>query len=349
MEILKGRFTEGDTIDIDMRGAKITFRRRAGQPQLPAGVPAALAGAAPRALPAPSAVQVPPSEESVEAKTGESAHVNRRALPLALALLLVSVLLCADPASDLLVSGRKAFANAQYGLAARTLRRILEEFPESSKSEEAAYLLGVAQFLTGSYPESAATLAGLRSRAPRSPFAARAGYWLGAATLRLGRVEKALEILRAEAARTDAEAVYKPHAMLLAGTALEERAGHRGCVPVPGAAWRPTRRCERRRARQPARRGDAQARGNGLPGRPLGSGARRVCPRAPGVPRSPLVRDALFFVGECERALGNLSGAEKRYRSLLSLYADSPWRDAATCVSPRSQPARAGRRKPCSR
>jgi ATP-dependent Clp protease ATP-binding subunit ClpC len=68
LEILKGRFTAGDTIDIDMRGAKITFRRRAGQPQLPAGAPAALAGGAPRALPAPSAVKVPPAEDPVEAE-----------------------------------------------------------------------------------------------------------------------------------------------------------------------------------------------------------------------------------------------------------------------------------------
>lgn len=265
--------------------------------------------------------------------------MSRRALPLGLVLVFASTWLFADPASDLLVSGRKAFADAQYALAARTLRRVVEEFPESAKAEEAAYLLGVAQFYTGSYAESAAALAGLRSRAPRSAFAARAGYWLGAATLRLGRHEKALEILRAEASRTDADAVYKPHAMLLAGTALEElgrdaeaAAQYRALLAVPRAGGADDTLNSLSAEALNSLRAEALYR---LAGTDYRAGrwesardgyARVLLEYA----RSPLVRDAVFFVGECERALGDLAGAEKRYRSLLSLYADSPWREAAT-------------------
>ena len=46
-------------------------------------------------------------------------------------------------------------------------------------------------------------------------------------------------------------------------------------------------------------------------------------------PRSALVRDAAFFLGECELALGNLAGAEKRYRTVIDVYPDSPYRDTA--------------------
>ena len=45
---------------------------------------------------------------------------------------------------------------------------------------------------------------------------------------------------------------------------------------------------------------------------------------------SPFVPDSVFFTGECELSLGNLAEADKRYRTLLSLYSDSPWLEAAT-------------------
>jgi len=47
-------------------------------------------------------------------------------------------------------------------------------------------------------------------------------------------------------------------------------------------------------------------------------------------PLTPFVRDSLFFLAECELALGNSAEAEKRYRTLLSLYPDSPYREAST-------------------
>ncbi len=47
-------------------------------------------------------------------------------------------------------------------------------------------------------------------------------------------------------------------------------------------------------------------------------------------PLTPFVRDSLFFLAECELALGNSAEADKRYRTLLSLYPDSPYREAST-------------------
>src|SRR5208282_3984605 len=45
---------------------------------------------------------------------------------------------------------------------------------------------------------------------------------------------------------------------------------------------------------------------------------------------SRFVRDAVFFVGECELALGRLAEAERRFLTLLSLYPDSPYIEAAS-------------------
>jgi hypothetical protein len=35
VEILKGRFSAGDTVEIEMRGDRISFRRRGEKPELP--------------------------------------------------------------------------------------------------------------------------------------------------------------------------------------------------------------------------------------------------------------------------------------------------------------------------
>ncbi len=44
VEILKGRFSEGDTVEVELRNEKIAFRRRGDKPELPApdGEPARL-------------------------------------------------------------------------------------------------------------------------------------------------------------------------------------------------------------------------------------------------------------------------------------------------------------------
>ena len=46
-------------------------------------------------------------------------------------------------------------------------------------------------------------------------------------------------------------------------------------------------------------------------------------------PLTPFVRDSLFYLAECELVLGDNADAEKRYRTLLSLYPDSPYREAS--------------------
>ena len=46
-------------------------------------------------------------------------------------------------------------------------------------------------------------------------------------------------------------------------------------------------------------------------------------------PLTPYVRESLFYLAECERVIGENAEAEKRYRTLLSLYPDSPYREAS--------------------
>ena len=47
-------------------------------------------------------------------------------------------------------------------------------------------------------------------------------------------------------------------------------------------------------------------------------------------PQSPFVQDAVFFLAECELALGAPAEAEKRYQTVLSVYPASSYREAAT-------------------
>ncbi len=270
--------------------------------------------------------------------------MNRRAAVVALGLLLTARLCGADPASDLLASGRGAFADGQYALAARTLERLVEEFPESSRVDEASYLLGVSLFYTGRYEQSLSVLGQLRGRSPRSALAVRAGYWQGAAHLKLGRAAKALEMLKVEAARSGPDAVYRPHSMVLAGAALEQLGRDSEAASMYRALLAEKPGADSGEATD-ALRAEALFR---LAGTEYRAGAY-----APArdmyakvlldSPRSPLVRDSAFFLGECELALGNLAGAEKRYRTVLDVYPDSPYRDAAS-LRLAELAARAGRR-----
>ena len=260
--------------------------------------------------------------------------MRARAAGLAIGFLLLAAAIPADPAADLLSSGRGAFGDGQYDLAVRTLQRLVDEFPEFSRADEASYLLGVSLFYTGRHEQSLSALAHLRSRHPKSPLAARAGYWQGAAQLKLGRTEKALELLRAEAARTGPDAIYRPHAMLLAGVALEQlnrdaeaSAMYHALLDGKSAPITTVS----------GEAGDAlQAEGIfRLAGTEYRAGsytsARDMYAKVLlDHPRSALVRDAAFFLGECELALGNLAGAEKRYRTVIDVYPDSPYRDTAS-------------------
>jgi TolA-binding protein len=254
--------------------------------------------------------------------------VRRRAAAAALGLLLTASLCGADPAADLLASGRGAFADAQYALAVRTLQRLVEEFPESSRADEASYLLGVSLFYTERYEQCLSVLGQLRGRSPNSALAVRAGYWQGAAHLKLGRSEKALEMLKVEAARTGPDAVYRPHAMVLAGAALEQLGRDAEAAPLYRALL-----AEKSVAGDAveALRGEALFRLAGTEyraGRYAGAGDMYAKVLLD-YPRSPLVRDSAFFLGECELALGSLAGAEKRYRTVIEVYPDSPYTDTA--------------------
>ncbi len=256
--------------------------------------------------------------------------MRHRAPAFALALLLISIAGFSDTAADMLVSARKAFADGQYALAARGLQKIVDEYPESPGAQEAGYLLGVSLFYAESYEKALAALGALRARSPKSALAARAGYWLGASYLKLGRYEKALQLLVEQISRTEADAVYRPQAMLLAGVALEELGRD-----VEAAARYRALLAEGPPAGEAADdgvRGEALFR---LAGTEYRAGrfaqARDLYAKVLlEHPRSVLVRDCVFFLAECELALGNLAGAEKRYRTVLTVYPDSPFKDSAS-------------------
>ena len=256
--------------------------------------------------------------------------MRRGAPALAIALLLISTAGFSDTAADLLASAKKAFADGQYPLSARSLQKIVDEYPESLRAEEAGYLLGVSLFYAGSYEKALSPLGALRARSPKSPFAARAGYWLGACNLKLGRYEKALELLGEQIARTGADATYRPQAMLLAGAALEElgrdgeAAARYRALLAEGLSAGEADAADGLRAEALFRLAGTEYRaGRFAPARDLY--AKVLLEH----PRSVLVRDSVFFLAECEIALGNLAGAEKRYRTVLTVYTDSPFKDSA--------------------
>jgi TolA-binding protein len=257
--------------------------------------------------------------------------MRRRATAFAIALLLISTSVFSDTASDLLASAKKAFADGQYPLAARSLQKIIDEYPESPRTEEAGYLLGVSLFYAGSYEKAISALGALRARSPKSPLASRAGYWLGACNLKLGRYEKALELLGEQVARAGADATYRYQAMLLAGTALEElgrdveAAARYRALLAEGASAGETDAADGIRAEALFRLAGTEYRaGRFAPARDLY--AKVLLEH----PRSVLVRDSVFFLAESELALGNLAGAEKRYRTVLTVYTDSPFKDSAS-------------------
>jgi TolA-binding protein len=254
-----------------------------------------------------------------------------RAPALALALLLISTSAFSDTVADLLASGKKAFADGQYPLAARSLQKIVDEYPESPRAQEAGYLLGVSHFYAGSYEEALSALGALRTRSPKSPLAARAGYWLGASNLKLGRYEKALELLVEQISRTGADATYRQQAMLLAGTALEEL----GRDVAAAARYRALLGESPSDAETDAADGLRAEALFRLAGTEYRAGrftqARDMYAKVSlEHPRSVLVRDSVFFLAECELALGNLAGAEKRYRTVLTVYTDSPYKNTAS-------------------
>ena len=242
---------------------------------------------------------------------------------LALALA-VAVPCFGTPPDDLLAVGKKAFGEGQYALAISSLQRIQDEYPESPGSEEAGYLLGVSLFSAGRWADSLSAFSLLGIRYPKSSLISRAEYWVGAANLRLGHWQSAFDNLSAFLhGRTDT-GPYRLSALLGRAVALEGL----GRDAEAGAAYRqllldPSARAYSAEATWRLAATEYRA-GNYGAARDLYG---KVLIEDTG---SPFVRDAVFFAGECELALGRLAEAEKRFLTLLSLYPDSPYVEAAS-------------------
>jgi TolA-binding protein len=239
-------------------------------------------------------------------------------------LLLLAVPVFADQVDDLLTVARTAFTDGQYALALKGYQRVTAEFPESSRAEEAGYMLGVCLFYSEKWTESLAAFDDLAARHPGSGLLPRTGYWMAAANLKLGRNEKALALLSDPRARQAGKDPYALASLLLKGAALEAlardteaAAAYRKLLADPDAGQLTAEALYRLAGTEyRAARFDSA---RDLYGKILISH-----------PQSGFVGDSVFFLAECELALGNLPEAEKRYTTLLSLYPDSSYREAAT-------------------
>jgi TolA-binding protein len=255
-----------------------------------------------------------------------SADLLRPALiVIALVLAGTSAVQCfGAPADDLLAVGKKAFGDGQYPLAITSFQRIQDEFPESPMAEEAGYLLGVSLYYTGQWSESLSAFSLLGIRHPKSTLIPRASYWTGAASLRLGNYQTALDSLTAFLQSQGASNALRLSALLSRAVALEglgrdsESAEGFRALLGDASAGAYTAEATYRLAGTELRAG-RYASARDLYGRVLLDSTS-----------SPFVRDSAFFAGECELSLGNLVEAEKRYRTVLSLYPDSPYGEAAT-------------------
>ncbi|HET6485595.1 MAG TPA: tetratricopeptide repeat protein [Spirochaetia bacterium] len=250
--------------------------------------------------------------------------MTRRAAWVLGALLLVTPCF-ADTAADLLATGKKAFTDGLYPVAARSFQRILNEFPGSDGATEAEYLLGVAFFYSGDWASAQSTLLGFRTHHPGTALADRTSYWLGAASLKQGNYPAALGYLEQSLAPSGSGTPnpYRLQSLLLTGVAQESlgrdaeaAAAYRLLISDPGAGGLAPEAVFRL-AGTAYRAGDF-AGASDLYGRVVLS-----------YPGSPFVADSLFFLGESLLSLGNLADAEQRYTTLLSLYPDSPYREAA--------------------
>jgi len=250
--------------------------------------------------------------------------VSPRPAFLVIALALVGRQCFGAPADDLLTVGKKAFADGQYPLAVSSFQRIQDEFPEAPVIDEAGYLLGVSLFYAGDWSGSLSVFSLTGIRRPKSVFASRASFWIGAASLKLGNYQTAFDSLTAYLAGGSVASAYRLSCLMYRAMALtglgrdsEAAAGFREILGDPAAAASAAEATYRLA-------GIDQRAGRWMAARDLYG---RVLID---YTSSPFVRDSVFFTGECELSLGNLSGAEKRYRTILSLYSDSPWLEAAT-------------------
>ena len=235
-----------------------------------------------------------------------------------------------DPAGDLLSVGKKAFAGGQYQLAADSFQRVRDDYPESAGAPESAYLFAVALFYQERWAPCLAAFNLLGIRYPRSSLLPRASYWTGAANVKLGNWQPALDTLTAFL--SDPAAAGSP---ALRSSAVRYRA-----AALEGLGRDPEAAAVYRRLLEAAPAGpDAAELTYRLAGTELRAGryasardlyGRILLSPSPAPGGSTFVRDAVFFTAECEMALENFAEAERRYRTVLAVYPDSPWVEGST-------------------
>ena len=191
-----------------------------------------------------------------------------------------------------LSDARKAFLAGSYAAASAGYRQVVSAPPSQSQAEEAGYMLGVSLLRSGNWAESLTAFDAFRSRYPGSLFQGRVSYWMAAASLQIGISREAAGNAQAAAGCYRAVLENGSH------TPFQPEAVFRlACLEYRGGRFDSSR---------------------DLFGRLILDS-----------PLSRHVGEAIFFLGESQMALGNLEEAGRRYRTLLSLYPDSPYGESA--------------------
>jgi len=99
------------------------------------------------------------------------------------------------------------FGVGNYGRAAGTARKLLEEFPESRYAEDALYTLGWAEFHLGNYEGAVGAFDSLAARFPDGVHTDRAIFQAGECLVRLKRYDEAKERFGKVIARHDLSAL----------------------------------------------------------------------------------------------------------------------------------------------
>ena len=225
----------------------------------------------------------------------------------------------------LLSQGRAAFRAGQYPAAVSIYRQATTRADGPRKqAEEAGYMLGLSLLRAGEWDDSFDSFAAFASRFPDSRWKHRVSYWMAAASLKRGRPQDALTFLR-EAADAPAGDPYRAAALLLEGIA-GEAAGDGGAAATAYRALLDGQAPKRLRAEAIYRLAGIEYHAGRF------ESARDLYGRIILESGSPFVREALFFLAESEMALANPGEAERRLRTLLSVYPDSPYRDRAALL-----------------